>query len=382
MPTSAYGFTTLNASDTAGHQSINVLVNSIANKLLIASSGLDKAARGVALTSGYTLVWNGSTFADAQVSSAGIADGAITTAKLDNGAVTGAKIATGTIQPNNLDPSVLTGGSAPWATTSTLTAAGMTSNAGITSNNTVTATNGFVGNVTGNVTGNVSGSAASATNATTASGLNAGTYSVSINGSAASATNAGTASALNAGVYSIGINGLSSGGFYLWNNNLNTLASLNSNQSINASSNGVENGTVNTGNYGIYSQGVTNNPTANPANVRVQTAFPYAFERSTSSGKYKTNIRDYILDVNKLMTLRGVVFNSICETDDNSIDIVGFIAEEAVDAGLVEFVEIDTDGEVQNFHYTQFTAALLEFCKYQENRINDLEARIVELESV
>ena len=406
-----FNFSLLNGNDPASYNGINQLINSIADKLSHASTGLSAAAKDDPITSGYTLVYTGSTFAAAQVDTPGIADGAIIEDKIETSAVTQSKIAAGAVSVDKLPTTLdLTGKTVTVATPSTTanpttkdyvdsaiagvtsgnqTFAGAVTATSYTANTNINATGNITGAaisgpLTGNVTGNVSGSAASATNATTATNTallratpnsgnvyltastNAltatGALSANINGSAASATNAGTASGLNAGTYGISING--------------SAASATNAGTANSQSGGNVNATV------LASAHTSiNKVTGNPANLRIQTGSPYEFERSTSSRRFKTNIRDYAFDPNKLMAFRGVVFNSICENDDQDKDIVGFIAEEAIEAGLGDFVDYNDDtGEVEGFHYANFTAALLEFCKYQQSLIDNLEARVAVLE--
>lgn len=83
-----FSFTTLDGTNTAGYTSINNCLNSIdtnlngSNRLLPSSGG----------TSGYTIVWNGSAWAAAQIGTAGIADGAITSNKILDGTIVNADI--------------------------------------------------------------------------------------------------------------------------------------------------------------------------------------------------------------------------------------------------------------------------------------------------
>lgn len=143
-------------------------------------------------------------------------------------------------------------------------------------------------------------------------------------------------------------------------------------------SSGADSGTLKVG--VIASQSTYNNTTGNAANGYVfGSGSSYSLGRSTSSIKYKTDVEQYALDPAQLLAFRGVSYRSLCEADDPDRRFVGFIAEEAVAAGLDEFVQFDGD-EPEGFNYGHFTAALLELCKYQEERINDLEARLSALE--
>ena len=50
-------------------------------------------------------------------------------------------------------------------------------------------------------------------------------------------------------------------------------------------------------------------------------------------------------------------------------------------AGADEFIIYNKNGEVESFDYDRFCIALLSVCKEQQIRIDDLEARLVALES-
>ena len=59
----------------------------------------------------------------------------------------------------------------------------------------------------------------------------------------------------------------------------------------------------------------------------------------------------------------------------------GFIAEDALAAGADEFIIYNSKGEIMSFDYDRFSIALLSVCKEQQIRIDNLEARLVALES-
>ena len=94
MATSIFNFTTLNGSDPAGHDSINILVQSIENQLASVSSGLSLGADAPgSVTTGQVLRWTGTTYANAFVNDVSLVDGAVTEAKIASSAVTATKIA-------------------------------------------------------------------------------------------------------------------------------------------------------------------------------------------------------------------------------------------------------------------------------------------------
>jgi len=410
----AFDFDTLSANDLAGYSTINGLITSINNVLdtsprLLTQAAVDAAGEGKAI------IWSSGTTISSLIDTASIAASAVTESKIADDAVTQAKIAPGAVgttelattlnltsktvtvstetYPNDTNAvastayvqdavDAVTGGavaSAPLlrattnsgnvyltATTNALTATG-TLTASIAGN----VAGNVVGNVTGNVSGNVSGSAASATSATSAmdatylrggnslvqnnANSGTGTLNTNITGNAGYATSAGYASSTASG-QAINITGSA------------------------GSAGNTNGGYINGGTFASSNTSI-NKVTSNPANLRIQTGSPYEFERSTSSRRYKTNIRQYTPNMQDLLNFRGVLFNSICDGDDKSIDRAGFIAEEAEECGLGLFVEYDDDNVVQGFNYQHFTAALLELCKYQQDIIDNLETRVTALEA-
>jgi hypothetical protein len=94
MATPLFSFTTLNGSDPAGHDSINVLIKSIEDQLASVSSGLSTGADTPgSVTTGQVLRWSGTTYANALVNAASLDTGAVTEAKIASSAVTETKIA-------------------------------------------------------------------------------------------------------------------------------------------------------------------------------------------------------------------------------------------------------------------------------------------------
>jgi hypothetical protein len=79
--------------------------------------------------------------------------------------------------------------------------------------------------------------------------------------------------------------------------------------------------------------------------------------RSTSALKYKQDVRDLEeIDINKF---RPVRYKSKCESDDQTKDHFGVIADEVDAAGIVELVTYGLDGEVEGFAYDRLTVVLL-----------------------
>ena len=81
--------------------------------------------------------------------------------------------------------------------------------------------------------------------------------------------------------------------------------------------------------------------TATAANVNVATSGYQILTRSTSSLRYKTNVQSIgALDINAILQMRPVTFNSICALDDPATTHLGFIAEEMalIDPRLVTYL--------------------------------------------
>ena len=94
--------------------------------------------------------------------------------------------------------------------------------------------------------------------------------------------------------------------------------------------------------------------------------------KSTSSLRYKHNVRDYTRGLADLLSLRPVWFNS--RTDEKKeTDFAGFIAEEVHDAGLTEFVTYDAQGRPDALNYSHLTALLASAMKELTNRVERLE---------
>ena len=105
----------------------------------------------------------------------------------------------------------------------------------------------------------------------------------------------------------------------------------------------------------FHSVGFYNITTASAANLNIDT--DYVVRRSTSALKYKQDIRDLEeIDIN---LLRPVRYKSKCESDDQTKDHLGLIADEAADAGFEELITRGADGEVEGFQYERLTVVLL-----------------------
>jgi hypothetical protein len=111
--------------------------------------------------------------------------------------------------------------------------------------------------------------------------------------------------------------------------------------------------------------------TASAANMFVTSSGQ--FIRSTSALKYKQEIRDLeSIDVNKF---RPVRYKSKSESDDQTLDHFGIIADEVDQAGIKELVSYGAEGEVEGFQYERLTVVLLKTIQDLQKRIEILESK-------
>lgn len=103
--------------------------------------------------------------------------------------------------------------------------------------------------------------------------------------------------------------------------------------------------------------------------------------RTTSSKKYKTNIKNAKFDHDAILKLKPKTFIRRDEKHlDNPYVYAGFIAEEADELGLSHWVWKDRDGNVEGFHYDTWTVALHSIVQEQAKKIADLTSRLEKLE--
>ena len=141
-------------------------------------------------------------------------------------------------------------------------------------------------------------------------------------------------------------------------------------------------------NYDVYTR-----TTANAANVHVQSDGSH--KRSTSSGKYKTNVetlQDSYAD--KILDCRPVWYRSTCASDNPAFGWWGFIAEEVaeIDPRLVHWKttepvvqengsieNVPCDPEPEGVAYDRFVPHLLNLIKRQGEAIAELQAEVAAL---
>lgn len=107
--------------------------------------------------------------------------------------------------------------------------------------------------------------------------------------------------------------------------------------------------------------------------------------RASSSRRYKRDIQRLKVDVDKLLALEPVTYRRRDEPDGPAYP--GFIAEEAADLELDDWVFYSMKGEVEGFRYGGWTAALQAIARHHNDRlaakdrqISDLTKRVTKLE--
>lgn len=112
-----------------------------------------------------------------------------------------------------------------------------------------------------------------------------------------------------------------------------------------------------------------------------------AFQRTTSSARYKQDIEELQLPYESILNLQPKKFRrkEEAESNENARFYPGFIAEDlaGTDLDIFTFYSKDEDGELrpEGIHYAELTAALVSAIKTQDQMIKSLEARIQALES-
>jgi len=102
-------------------------------------------------------------------------------------------------------------------------------------------------------------------------------------------------------------------------------------------------------------------------------------QKSTSSSRYKKNIKDYDKGIESVKKLRPVSFQSTANDEDKTY--AGFIAEEVHDSGLIEFVDYNKEGQPEALHYANMTAILTKALQESLTEIETLKSRVSALES-
>lgn len=130
----------------------------------------------------------------------------------------------------------------------------------------------------------------------------------------------------------------------------------------------------------IHSSDTYTSTTGNAANVHIGS--DRLLYRSTSSRRYKKDIKDYDKGLDHIMTLKPSYFKDINKDTLH----VGFIAEDFDNQGLGEFVEYDVENRPDAIQYGQISALLakgIQELKEEKDAENEaLRAEILELKTM
>jgi hypothetical protein len=133
--------------------------------------------------------------------------------------------------------------------------------------------------------------------------------------------------------------------------------------------------------FGVRNDGLlsTGQATLSPFNFTTGTAANLVVDssgflyRSSSSLKYKTNVRDYDKGLDIINQMRPVYYNG---KNDGKTQFAGLIAEEIHDLGLTEFVQYAKDGTPDALSYPNMVALLVKGMKEQQAQIEELKSQI------
>ena len=116
---------------------------------------------------------------------------------------------------------------------------------------------------------------------------------------------------------------------------------------------------------------VYNNTTGVAANVNIDANGFFA--RSTSSLKYKTDVKDYTKGLNEVMQMRPVFYKGKTDGDKQ---FAGLIAEDIHELGLTEFVQYAEDGSPDALSYSNMVALLIKGIQEQQKQIETQQQQI------
>jgi hypothetical protein len=88
----------------------------------------------------------------------------------------------------------------------------------------------------------------------------------------------------------------------------------------------------------------------------------------TSSTRYKTNIKTIESGLDKVLQMRGVVYNR----KDNSKEEIGVIAEEMNEI-LPQVIQYNTESEIDSVSYSRIVGVLIEAIKELKQEVNELK---------
>ena len=111
--------------------------------------------------------------------------------------------------------------------------------------------------------------------------------------------------------------------------------------------------------------------TSNAANVYIDSGDGFLY-RSTSSIKYKTNVKNYDKGLDVLSKMRPVYYEGIGNLDSGKM-FAGLIAEDIHELGLTEFVQYAKDGSPDALAYQNMVALLIKSIQELKQEIDTLK---------
>jgi hypothetical protein len=117
------------------------------------------------------------------------------------------------------------------------------------------------------------------------------------------------------------------------------------------------------------------NTTGSAANLFI-TSFG-VLQRSTSSIRYKTDVRTATFGLAEALMLRPVTFRHV--KDEEKL-FAGFIAEEVEQSGLSVFVEHNDQGQPDAVHYANMAALSIAAIQQQQQMIETLKEQVATLQ--
>jgi len=123
----------------------------------------------------------------------------------------------------------------------------------------------------------------------------------------------------------------------------------------------------------VFAPPTYNNTTASGANVHIDTNG--ILFRSTSSLKYKTDVKDYNRGLAEVLKMRPVYYKGKSQSDGDT-QFAGLIAEEIHELGLTEFVQYAKDGSPDALAYQNMVALLVKGMQEQQVQIEELKQLI------
>ena len=167
-------------------------------------------------------------------------------------------------------------------------------------------------------------------------------------------------------------------GLYVQNNGTGIIAEFAGNIFLNSATSTITGGTklvLSAGGTGICSQTIFQDTTGSGANMYIGNN-PYQIKLSTSSRKFKNNIKDLEKEIvlSDIHKLRPVVFNSMCEFDDKDKKFIGLIAEE-IELIYPEIVHYDDNNKAIGYDNQMITTLLLAEIQVLRKEIDELKIK-------